>query len=163
MDNSAARPHTPPRPVPSDPQELAEACAAALFAHDQSSQAMGMKIEQIGPGTATLAMTIRADMINGHQTCHGGVLFHFGDSCFAFACNSRNQVNVALDCSIDFITPGRLGDHLRGVAREIHASGRTGLYEVVITNQHQHLVAVFRGKSYRIKGEVLDSHRHGTA
>src|SRR3989442_14825380 len=93
-------------------QALAEATAAAMFARDQATQALGMRIVEVRPGYARLTMTIRPDMLNGHQTCHGGFIFALADSAFAFACNSRNQNTVASGCTIDYLAPGQLHDVL---------------------------------------------------
>jgi acyl-CoA thioesterase len=114
-----------------------------------------MKIIAIRPGYAAISMPITVDMLNGHQTCHGGYIFTLADSSFAFACNSRNVSTVASGCSIDFVAPGRLGDVLTAEAMEQSLTGRTGVYDVAITNQEGKKVAFFRGKSYRINGEII--------
>ena len=136
-------------------QSLAERVAAAMFARDRASQAMGMRISKVGPGRAELTMTVRADMLNGHATCHGGFIFTLADSAFAFACNSSNMTTVASGCSIDFITPAREDDVLTAIGRERTLSGRTGVYDIEVTNQRGETVAMFRGKSHRIKGHVI--------
>ena len=136
-------------------QSLAERVAAAMFARDRASQAMGMRISKVGPGRAELTMTVRADMLNGHATCHGGFIFTLADSAFAFACNSANLTTVASGCSIDFIAPAREDDVLIAIGQERTLSGRTGVYDIEIRNQRGETVALFRGKSYRIKGHVI--------
>ena len=136
-------------------QALAERVAAAMFAQDRASQMMGMRIVRVGPGRAELVMTVRADMVNGHATCHGGFIFTLADSAFAFACNSNNQATVASGAGIDFIAPARAGDVLTAVAEERSASGRTGVYDIVVRNQRGEAIALFRGKSHRIKGSVI--------
>src|SRR3984893_987797 len=136
-------------------QSLAERVAAEMFARDRASQAMGMPISEIGPGRAELTMKVRADMLNGHATCHGGFIFTLADSAFAFACNSANMTTVASGCSIDFIAPAREDDELTAIGRERSLSGRTGVYDIEVTNQRGETVALFRGKSYRIKGHVI--------
>ena len=136
-------------------QSLAERVAAAMFARDRASQAMGMRISKVGPGRAELTMTVRADMLNGHATCHGGFIFTLADSAFAFACNSANMTTVASGCSIDFITPAREDDVLTAIGQERTLSGRTGVYDIEVTNQRGETVAMFRGKSHRIKGHVI--------
>ena len=136
-------------------QALAERVAAAMFAHDRASQMMGMHIVKVGPGRAELVMTVRADMLNGHATCHGGFIFTLADSAFAFACNSNNHTTVASGAGIDFIAPAREGDVLTAVAEERSASGRTGVYDIAVRNQRGEAVALFRGKSHRIKGTVI--------
>jgi acyl-CoA thioesterase len=145
-----------PAATPEDAQALAEHVARTMFARDRASQAMGIKITGIGPGHAELAMTVRADMLNGHAICHGGLVFTLADSAFAYACNSYNLTTVASGCAIDFVAPAREGDVLTAVAHERSVSGRTGVYDIEVTNQHDERVAFFRGKSYRIKGHVVD-------
>ena len=136
-------------------QALAERVAAGMYARDTASQAMGMRIVRVAPGHAEMAMTVRADMLNGHAICHGGFVFTLADSAFAFACNSYNANTVAAGCSIEFLAPSRLGDVLTARARERVLSGRSGIYDVDVTNQDGEPVAVFRGKSARIKGHVI--------
>jgi acyl-CoA thioesterase len=138
-----------------DAQVLAERVAAAMFAQDRASQMMGMRIVNVGPGRAQLAMTVRADMVNGHAICHGGFIFTLADSAFAFACNSNNQTTVASGAGIDFLAPAREGDVLTAVAEERGASGRTGVYDIAVRNQRGETIALFRGKSHRIKGTVI--------
>lgn len=134
---------------------LAEACGGALFERDTASQAMGMRLLSVAPGRAQMGMTVRADMVQGHGTCHGGYLFALADSAFAFACNSYNEATVAIGCSIDYVAPARLGDTLTAQASEQSRSGRTGNYDVRIENQNGQLIALFHGKSYKVRGTVL--------
>ncbi len=136
-------------------QSLAERVAAEMFARDLASQAMGMRIAKVGPGRAELTMKVRADMLNGHATCHGGFIFTLADSAFAFACNSANMTTVASGCSIDFIAPAREDDVLTAIGEERSLSGRTGVYDIEVRNQRGETIALFRGKSYRIKGHVV--------
>jgi acyl-CoA thioesterase len=143
--------------TPHDAQALAEAVAAAMFARDRASQALGMAIAAVAPGQATLTMTVRADMVNGHAICHGGLIFTLADSAFAFACNSYNLATVASGCTIEFLAPAREGDVLTARARERSAAGRTGVYDIEVANQRGEAIALFRGKSYRIKGHVIDA------
>ncbi len=138
-----------------DAQALAERVATQMYARDRASQMMGMKVAKIAPGHAELVMTVRADMLNGHATCHGGFIFTLADSAFAFACNSNNHTTVASGCTIDFVAPAREGDVLTAVAEERSTSGRTGVYDIDVHNQRGEKIAFFRGKSYRIKGHVL--------
>ena len=145
-----------PAATPQEAQALAERVAAGMYARDRASQAMGMQIAAIGPGYAELTMTVRADMLNGHAICHGGFIFTLADSAFAFACNSYNLTTVASGCAIDFVAPAREGDVLAAMARERSVSGRTGVYDIEVTNQRGETVAYFRGKSYRIKGHVVE-------
>jgi len=136
-------------------QSLAERVAAEMFARDRASQAMGMRISKVGPGRAELTMTVRADMLNGHATCHGGFIFTLADSAFAFACNSANLTTVASGCSIDFVTPAREDDVLTAIGQERSLSGRTGVYDIEVRNQRGETVALFRGKSHRVKGHII--------
>lgn len=137
------------------PEQLARACADAMFSRDQATQRMGMRLLDAGPGRAKLAMPVREDMIQGHGTCHGGFLFALADSAFAFACNSYDEATVAIGCSIDYVAPARLGDELTATASEQSRSGRTGNYDVRVENQHGQLIALFHGKSYKVRGTVL--------
>ncbi|ARP95693.1 hydroxyphenylacetyl-CoA thioesterase PaaI [Bordetella genomosp. 13] len=141
--------------VPADPQALAEAVRETMYANDAASQGLGMEVVAIAPGHARVTMKVRADMLNGHKTCHGGFIFALADSAFAFSCNSRNVSTVASGCSIDFLAPGFEGDLLTAEAQERSLAGRTGVYDITVTNQDGRLVAVFRGRSYRIKGQVV--------
>jgi acyl-CoA thioesterase len=141
-------------PAP-DPQALAEAAAAAMYAEDKASQGLGMVVESMAPGQATLSMTVREDMVNGHGICHGGFIFTLADSCFAFACNSHNRVTVAQSASIDFLAPARLGDALTAMGEERALGGRTGVYDIVVSKQDGTRIALFRGKSYRIQGTLV--------
>ena len=123
-----------------------------MLANDRATRALGMEITSMGPGHATITMAVRADMLNGFDTCHGGYITTLADSAFAFACNSRNTMTVASGLSVDFLAPGREGDVLTARAVEVSLAGRTGVYDVVVTNQRGESVAVFRGRSYAIKG-----------
>ena len=145
-----------PAATSQEAQSLAERVATGMYARDRASQAMGMRIAAIGPGYAELTMTVRADMLNGHAICHGGFIFTLADSAFAFACNSYNLTTLASGGAIDFVAPAREGDVLAAMARERSVSGRTGVYDIEVTNQRGETVAYFRGKSYRIKGHVVE-------
>jgi len=138
-----------------DPQALAERVAAAMWSRDRASQNLGMSVVAMRPGYAELAMTVREDMLNGHAICHGGFIFSLADSAFAYACNSYNLVTVASGCSIDFLAPARSGDVLTACARELSAAGRTGVYDIGVSNAAGAKIAVFRGRSYRLKGHVI--------
>lgn len=135
-----------------DPQALAESVARSMYRVDGAARHMGIQIEQVGPGFARMSMKLRADMLNSHQTGHGGMIFTLADTAFAYACNAGNQATVASGCSIDYVAPAHLGDTLIAVAEERALSGRTGVYDVTVTNQKGDVVAFFRGKSYRIRG-----------
>ena len=134
------------------PQQLAERVRSAMFANDGASQALGMQVTAISPTSATVTMTVRADMLNGHATCHGGFITALADSAFAFACNATNEMTVASGLSIDFLAPGREGDVLTAEGVEVSRAGRTGVYDVTVRNQRGELIAVFRGRSYTMKG-----------
>lgn len=127
-----------------------------MFAADRVSQALGMRVAAIGPGWADITMPVREDMLNGLGTCHGGILFTLADSAFAYGCNAYNKVSVAHSCEITFLIPGRLGDVLMAKCREQTLIGRSGVYDVEIRNQNDETVALFRGKSRRIRGDVVD-------
>lgn len=137
------------------PQQIAEAVRDTMFANDRASQGLGLQILAVGPGTATLRMAVREDMLNGFDICHGGFVTTLADSTFAFACNSYNKVTVASGFAIDIVAPSRLGDVLTARAQEVSLAGRTGVYDITITNQRDELIAVFRGRSYRIKGKPV--------
>ena len=137
------------------PQEIAEASAQAMWNDDSASQRLGMTLDHIAPGCATLSMTITDAMSNGHGNCHGGYIFTLADSAFAFACNSYNQMVVAQHCSITYLIPGRIGDRLTATATETSRRGRSGIYDIRITNQDSDHVAEFRGHSRTVKGTHL--------
>lgn len=139
-----------------EPQALAEASAKAMFARDAASHGLGIAIVEMRPGYARLTMTVSAAMLNGHRTCHGGFIFALADSAFAFSCNSRNRNTVAAACQIDYLAPAFAGDVLEAEAVEQALKGRTGVYDVSVRNQSCALVALFRGKSHRVEGEVLE-------
>jgi acyl-CoA thioesterase len=140
---------------PLEPQALAEACAAAMWVRDRTSPGLGMTIERIAPGEAVLAMTVRGDMVNGHDMCHGGFIFTLADSAFAFACNSYNVTTVAASCDIAFLKAVRAGDRLTATAREVYREGRNGIYDIAVTDQTGAVIAHFRGKSRTIGGAVI--------
>ncbi len=138
-----------------DPQLLAERVRDHMWAGDRASQGLGMEVTAIAPGSATIAMTVRADMLNGHGICQGGLVTTLADSCFAFACNAYNEYTVASGFSVDLVAASRLGDVLTARAVEISKTGRTGVYDVEVRNQRDERVAVFRGRSYTIKGKAV--------
>ena len=139
----------------SDPQALAELAGKTMYERDPASQALGMTLDAIRPGYARMRMRVREDMLNGHGTCHGGYIFMLADSAFAFACNSHNFNTVGAGCTIDYLAPGRAGDMLVAEAVEQALSGKTGVYDVVVTDQDGRKVALFRGKSHRVAGHVV--------
>ena len=131
------------------------AVAAHMFAADRASRGLGMEIVAIGAGTATLTMTVRDDMLNGHDICHGGFITLLADSAFAFACNARNVVTVAAGLTVDFLAPAHGGDLLTAAASETSRAGRTGVYDIVVTNQHGRRVALVRGRSHSLTGRTV--------
>jgi acyl-CoA thioesterase len=147
---SAGLPATP------EAQSLAERAVAALFERDRASQSLGLRILEVRPGRVRVAMAVRADMVNGHGLCHGGLVFTLADSAFAFACNSYDESTVAAAASIDYLAAARAGDELTAEAAELWRSRRNGLYEITVSNQRGERIALFRGRSYRIDGRVTD-------
>lgn len=137
---------------PTTPQAVADHVRHGMLANDRATQGLGIAITAMGPGHATLEMTVRADMLNGFATCHGGFITALADSAFAFACNSRNDMTVASGLAIDFLAPAREGDRLTAEAAEVSLAGRTGVYDVNVRNQRGEAIAVFRGRSYCLKG-----------
>ncbi len=134
----------------------AERAVRALWDGDRASQALGMAIESCGPGAASVSMRVRRDMMNGHGICHGGLLFALADSAFALACNSHGDNAVAAGAAIEFLRPAREGDLLTAVATERWRTGRSGIYEIEVRNQDGETVALFRGRSHRIAGRLID-------
>jgi acyl-CoA thioesterase len=136
-----------------DPQRVAEAATAAMWADDKASQALGMHVDAVGPGRAVVSMTIRPDMTNGHGIGHGGFTFALADTAFAFACNSYDRRTVAARCDIAFLVPVREGDNLVADAVERHRAGRNGIYDITVRRGHD-VVAEFRGTSREVGGPV---------
>ena len=137
-------------PLPSDALVLARACADAMWAEDRASAGLGMSLDAVGAGTATLSMTVGPSMVNGHGMCHGGYIFTLADSAFAFACNTHGERVVAQQASILFVRPAGLGERLIAQANERTRAGRTGLYDVRVTGTDGTIVAEFRGQSRAI-------------
>ena len=137
-------------------QEIARKSAEAMWARDAASKWLGASLDAVGPGTATLSMTVDKHHTNGHDICHGGFIFTLADSAFAFACNSYNQLVVAQHNVITFIAPGKRGDRLTATAREVTRFGRSGIYDVRVTDQDEKLIAEFRGMSRSVKGRHFD-------
>jgi acyl-CoA thioesterase len=142
------------------PDDLARACADAMWKEDGASQGLGMEIVAIEPGAAILTMTIRPHMVNGHGIAHGGFIFTLADSAFAFACNSRNDRTVAAQCHISFIRPGKLGDRLIAAAREISRTGRSGIYDVRVSAGDT-AIAELRGHSRTVGGQWVPAAASG--
>lgn len=135
------------------PQLVAERVRDGMLANDRASKALGMAVTAIAPGAATMTMTVREDMLNGHDICHGGFIATLADSSFAFACNSYDELSVASGFAADFLAPARLNDVLTSRCTEVSKAGRTGLYDAEVTNQRGERIAVFRGRSYTMKGK----------
>jgi acyl-CoA thioesterase len=134
-------------------QDRAEQSAAAMWAGDSASKYLGIELVSVGPGHAKMQMLVSADHCNGHSICHGGFIFTLADSCFAFACNSYNQAAVAQHNTISFVSAGKLGDILTAACSEVSRSGRSGVYDVLVRNAENQIIAVFRGCSRTIKGQ----------
>jgi acyl-CoA thioesterase len=138
-----------------DAQALAERVRDAMVAKDRAAQALGMAVTSIAPGRATVTMTVRADMLNGFGLCQGGLVTTLADTAFAYACNSFNELTVASGFDVDLLAPGREGDVLTAAGRVVSQGSRMGLYDIQVHNQAGELVAVFRGRSYRMKGKPV--------
>lgn len=138
------------------PESLARRCAEAMWADDAASRELGMRLGDVGPGRATVTMTVGRVMTNGHGTAHGGFIFALADSAFAFACNSYNERAVAQACDIVFVTPVAAGDQLVAEAVERHRFGRNGIYDVQVTCEGR-VVAEFRGRSRTVGGAIVDA------
>jgi acyl-CoA thioesterase len=137
--------------------QLANKVVSHMMQHDLFSQWLGIEVKEIKEGYSNIQMTVRSEMINGFGIVHGGVAFSLADSAFAFACNNRNVLSVALDTAINFLKPVHVGDVLTAETKELHNGKSTGLYHISITNQNGHVVAVFKGTCFRtIKKLVKD-------
>ncbi|OXY82966.1 hydroxyphenylacetyl-CoA thioesterase PaaI [Oceanimonas doudoroffii] len=143
-----------------NPNELARQCAETMFANDACSQHLGLEIESVSPGEAVMTMRVQPWMLNGHGSIQGGILFTFADAAFAFACNGYNKVTIGQGCTIDYLKPAFNGEFLRARARELHRGGRTGTYDVVLENEAGETLALFRGRSYQVKGSILKEEHH---
>ena len=130
----------------------AQKVAQAMWREDEASRALGMKIEEIGPGHATLSMTVMSHMANGQKLCHGGYIFMLADSAFGYACNSHNQRALSASASIDYLAPAHVRDRLTARAREVERRERRGIYDVTVVNQNGDTVALMRGTSATIRG-----------
>jgi len=135
------------------PQQVADRVREGMLANDRATKALGMQVAQVAPGRAVLTMVVRDDMLNGHDICHGGLIATLADSAFAFACNSYNELTVASGFAIDLLAPGRRGDVLTATCAEVSKAGRTGVYDTEVRNQRGERIAVFRGRSYTVKGK----------
>lgn len=138
------------------PQQIAERCADIMWPDDKAAQGLGIELVRVAPGEAVTRMTVRNDMVNGHDICHGGFIFALADSAFAYACNTFNVRTVASGVDINFIAPARKGQILTAHGHCRHQGGRTGVYDIEVKNENDGLVAVFRGRSTRIKGQFFE-------
>lgn len=139
-----------------NPTQLAEACAAALWAGDRAARDRGITVDRVDAGVATLSLTVAEDMVNGHDLCHGGYIFMLADTAFAYACNSENHAAVASGARIEFLAPARLGDRLTATARRLAQKRTTGVYDIVVTDQAGRDVALFRGNAHRLGHALVD-------
>lgn len=139
---------------------LAERCGEAMWSGDEASRALGMQLVSVGPGEAEVSMVVRADMVTSFKMVHGGVVFTLADTAFSLACNSRNMTSYAMSCSIDFVRPAVPGDELTARAKEQSHTRSSGYYEITVTNQHEKVIAHFRGRSFT-RGEPLLDNREG--
>lgn len=146
--NSSSEPGTASSPAP-------RTVAEAMYSRDHTAQALGIQIVAVNHGSATVSMVVRQDMVNGHDICHGGYMALLCDTAFAYACNSYNLNTVASGFSIEILAPAKLGDTLVAVGVEQAQRGRQGVYDIKLTNQSGDIIALFRGKSARIAGEVI--------
>ncbi|OYU74520.1 MAG: phenylacetic acid degradation protein PaaD [Burkholderiales bacterium PBB5] len=140
---------------PLTPQQTAEAVRDAMWVGDHATKMLGLRITAIAPGSATIEMTVRQDMLNGHAICHGGLITTLADSAFAFACNAYNELTVASGFTVDLVAPGRLDDVLTARCTEVSKAGRTGVYDVEVSNQRGERNAIFRGRSYTMRGKPV--------
>ncbi len=138
-----------------DDLAIAKQCRDTMYAADVAVRALDIKVEVTGAGRAEAELEIRSEMLNGHEVCHGGYLFTLADTAFAYACNSYNLVTFAAGASIEFVRPAKLGDQIVAVATERHRGGRTGIYDVVLSNQDGAEVAIFRGRSHSTRDTLF--------
>lgn len=142
--------------MPTDADELARKIANRLRSQEGTGASWNIEIEEAREGYARIAMVVRKDMLNGHATCHGGMIFALADTAFAYACNSRNVETVAQSATIAFLAPGREGDRLMAEAQEQALSGRSGVYQVTVVNQKSEKIAVFQGLSRALGGSIIN-------
>ena len=138
------------------PEERAIRCAELMWQRDQASQSLGIMLEDVGPGRAVCSLLVEQRHTNGHEICHGGYTFTLADTAFAFACNSYNQNAVAQHNTITYIKPALLGDTLHANALEVSRAGRSGVYDVRVSNQHDETIALFRGSSRTVRGHFFE-------
>jgi len=138
-----------------DEGELAQRCRDTMYEADAAVRSLDIAVEVSGPGRAEARMVIRPEMLNGHDVCHGGYLFMLADTAFAYACNACNEVTFAAGAAIEFLRPAKAGDRILAIATERHRGGRTGTYDVTLTNQEGADVALFRGRSYSTRAPLV--------
>jgi acyl-CoA thioesterase len=136
-------------------QRIADSVGRGMYARDATAKALGIMLDEIAPGRARMRMTVRPDMVNGHDLCHGGMTFTLADTAFAYACNSYNRTAVAASCNIVFTAPAKRGDVLTAVAEEKALEGRSGVYDIAVTDQSGRGIALFRGHSRRLESKVV--------
>ena len=144
-----------PSPADAQAQQVAERVREVMLAEDHATRALGIEIAEVGPGRALARMQVRRDMLNGFGICHGGLITTLADTAFAYACNSANHVTVAAGVSVDFVAPAHEGDELSAHCEQRTQQARTGVYDVVVRNQHGHTVALMRGRSHRLKARQV--------
>jgi acyl-CoA thioesterase len=137
------------------PQQIAEQVRDEMLLDDKATVWMGIEIVEVGPGHSLARMTVRKEMVNGHGLAHGGLITTLADSAFAFACNAYNEVSVASGFDVNLLASARAGDVLSALCTETSKSGRTGVYDVEVRNQHGERIAAFRGRSYTMKGRAI--------
>ena len=138
-------------------QDLAEAVGREMYRLDRTSHYLRIALDEIRPGYARMSLTVTDDMVNGHGMCHGGFIFTLAYSAFAYSCNSHNHNAVASGCTIEYLAPAQVGDVLTATAEERALAGRSGIYDIEVSNQAGKRIALFRGKSHRIQGELVKS------
>ncbi len=139
------------KPATAEENAIARRSAEVMYERDHAARAMGIELLEVRRGYAKVAMTIRADMVNGHDIAHGGYVFAVADTAFAYACNSRNHVNVALQCSISFVASPKRGERVVAIAEEAARTNRTGVYDVrVLADPGEKVLALFRGVPYQL-------------
>lgn len=137
------------------PLQIAEQVRDEMLADDHATSWLGIQIKAVGPGSCTAEMGVRKEMLNGHALAHGGLVTVLADTAFAYACNAYNELTVASGFDVNLLASARLGDVLTAQAREVSKSGRTGVYDIEVSNQHGERIAAFRGRSYTMKGRAI--------
>ncbi|USG59670.1 hydroxyphenylacetyl-CoA thioesterase PaaI [Sneathiella marina] len=137
------------------PEDVAKTVAETMYRKDIAAQHLGIALKEIGPGRAVMTMRVTDTMLNGHNICHGGYVFTLADTAFAYACNAYNQNAVAQSAQINFLKAVAPDTLLTATAEEQSRTGRTGLYDITVTNEQDDIVALFRGNSHTIKGQMI--------